>query len=278
MDKNQYALAKHQLGRFTLAWLSAFSLMLCVPVNTVFAAEFSLVIQPIQSPPRTRASFQPLADYIKERTGYSIKLVTAINFVAYWRTMRKGGYDLILDAAHFTDYRIQRMAYVPLVKIKNVVSFTLVAHKDNLILDPGELIGQPVAVLSSPSLAAVRLAELYPHPMRQPVIVEAANAEDAVRKVEQGKAVAAIIPSPLVGAYRFLAPVETTEQVPHMALSAAERVPEVVRTAIRAALLEAPSHPAGRRLLEELQLEGFEATDAKTYQGYAKLLKGVFGY
>lgn len=240
---------------------------------------YTLVVQPIQSPEVTKASFQPLVDYLKQATGADIELVTARNFVGYWQTMKKGDkYDLILDAAHFTDYRIEHMGYTPLVKIASVVSLSLVTHEDHPVFEARELIGKPVALLSSPSMDAVRLAQLFPNPLRQPVIVRVNDSREAAEKVRDGQAAGALIPTPMVGAFPFLYTVVTTEQVPHMALSAGPGVPKELQDKMRAALLKANDTPEGQKLLSDLNFQAFEPASAKTYQGYGKLLQGVYGY
>jgi ABC-type phosphate/phosphonate transport system substrate-binding protein len=248
--------------------------------STAGAAEYTLVVQPVQSPETTATAFQPLADYLSKATGEKIELVTALNFLTYWETMKKGDqYDLILDAAHFTDYRIKRLNYIPLVKVASVVSFSLVTRDDHAVLDTRELIGKRLAVLPSPSMGYVRLNQIFPNPLRQPVIVPVNNAEKAAELVKDGKADAAMIPSPMVGSRPYLYTVQTTAQVPHMALSASPRVPEVVRKAIRDALLSAPKTPAGRKLLANLNLGAdFEPATVDVYAGYSRLLTGVYGY
>lgn len=247
-------------------------------IPSALAEEYTLAIQPIQSQEKTRESYQPLANYLSKATGATIKIETAINFVAYWQSMRKDKYDLLLDAAHFTDWRIKKKKFTPLAKVTSVVSFTLVSHQDEPVLELSELIGKPVAVLSSPSMGAVRLAELFPNPMRQPVIVEVNNSEEAVRKIQERKAFAAIIPSPMVGGFPFLSTIQSTAQVPHMALSASPAVPREIQDKIRKALVDAKNTPEGQEMLKALFLEGFEPATPRTYDGYAKLLKGVYGY
>lgn len=243
------------------------------------ALGYTLVVQPIQSPDVTRESFQPLVDYLREATGAEIDLVTARNFVGYWQTMKKGDkYDLILDAAHFTDYRIEKMGYTPLIKIASVVSLSLVTHEDHPVFEARELIGKPVALLSSPSMDAVRLAQLFPNPLRQPVIVRVNDSREAAEMIRDGKAAGALVPTPMVGAFPFLYTVVTTEQVPHMALSAAPTVPKELQDKMRDALLKANDTPEGRQLLDALNFQAFEPANAKTYKGYGKLLQGVYGY
>ena len=126
------------------------------------AATYTFVVQPILPPAQTKKAFLPLTKYLSKQTGHEIKLVTSINFLSYWETMRKGNkYDIILDAAHLTDYRVQRMGYKVLAKRADVVSYTLVTGENADILDAEELIGKSVATIGSPSLDA-RYAQAGP--------------------------------------------------------------------------------------------------------------------
>ena len=262
-----------RLTNFLLATLLAsFSL-------TSVADEYSFVVQPILSPQKTVEAFTPLTEYLSEATGHKIRLVTAINFLSYWETMKKKGqYDFILDAAHLTDYRQQRMGYQVLVKRPDVVSYTLVTSDSAEIIEPEELIGKTVATIGSPSLGMLRVNKMFPNPLRQPMIVEANNSTESIQKVLDGKAVGAIIPTPLVGRYPELVTIVTTEQVPHTAISAAPSVPEEVKLAVRNALISASTTEQGKKMLAAIQFPGFEPTNKKTYKGYAGLLEDMWGY
>ncbi len=170
------------------------------------------------------------------------------------------------------------MGYKPLAKVASVVSLSLVTDEDHPVFEARELIGKPVALLSSPSMDAVRLAQLFPNPLRQPVVVRVNDSREAAEKVREGKAAGALIPTPMVNAFPFLYTVTITAQVSHVALSAAPAVPEDLQQKLRQALLNADKSPEGRALLDALNFESFEPADAKTYAGYGKLLRGVYGY
>ncbi|WP_126452641.1 phosphate/phosphite/phosphonate ABC transporter substrate-binding protein [Sulfuriflexus mobilis] len=243
------------------------------------AAEYNFVVQPILPPEQTKEAFQPLTDYLSQQTGHDIKLITAINFLSYWETMKKNTrYDLILDAAHLTDYRAKRMAYKILAKRADAVSYTLVTGEGADILDPEELIGKSIASIGSPSLGMLRVEEMFPNPLRQPVIVEVNNSVDSIKKVIEGKAIGAMVPTPLVGQYPELVTITVTEQVPHTAISASSRVPQDVQNAIRKALLDADKTPEGQAMLEAINFPSFEAATPEQYAGYASLLEGIWGY
>lgn len=244
------------------------------------AAEYTLAIQPILPQQELKKRFQPLADYLSQETGQTITITTQRNFLFYWTKMRKHkkGFDLVLDAAHFTDYRIKTQGYTVLAKLPDTVSFSIVTSEDNFILDAEELIGMRVATMPSPSLGALRLEELFPNPVRTPIYIWERNTTVAVEKIITGNIDAAIIPTRLASTYNNLNIVLTTEPVPHMGLSASPDVPAEIVEKIRLALLNAPTKANGKLMLTKLRMDHFEPASSETYDGYANLLKEVFGY
>jgi len=248
--------------------------------TTNYAAEYTLAIQPILPQAELKKRFQPLADYLSQETGQTITITTQRNFLFYWTKMRKKqkGFDLVLDAAHFTDYRIKKQDYTVLAKLPDTVSFSIVTNEDNFIFDIEELIGLRIATMPSPSLGALRLEELFPNPMRIPFYIWERNTTIAIQKLSSGEIDAAIIPSPLASFYDNLNVVMTTEPVPHMALSASPSVPTDVAEKIRQALLIANTTESGKAMLSKLKIDRFEAATNATYDGYSELLKDVYGY
>ena len=248
--------------------------------NASSAAEYSLAIQPILPQEELKKNFQPLADYLSKVTGHTISISTQRNFLFYWTKMRKkkAGFDLVLDAAHFTDYRTKTQGYTVLAKLPDTVSFSIVTTEDNFILDTEELIGLRVATMPSPSLGSLRLEELFTNPMRIPLYIWETNTTVAMKKLTEGEIDAAIIPTRLASTYDNLNIVMTTEPVPHMALSASPDVPADVVDKIRTALVNAHLHPDGKRMIASLKVDNFEAADNATYDGFAYLLQEVFGY
>ena len=248
--------------------------------NTITQAEkYNLAVQPILPAKDIQASYLPLANYLSEQTGHEFTIVSYREFLSYWVRMKKGkDMHFILDAAHFTDYRIQRKGYKALVKLPDTVSFTVVTNEDNFIFDMEELISKKIATMPSPGLGAIRLHEMFPNPVRLPFFIQVSNSVDAVNKVLDGSVDAAIIPTPLVNSFDTLNSVIATEPVPHMALSSSPEVPDTVNKAVIQALLNAPNTEKGKAMLSEMNIETFQDANTETYAGYADLLEGVFGY
>ncbi len=247
--------------------------------GTSLAEKYTISVQPVLPAKQIKINYKPLSDYLSKKTGHEFTIVSYRNFLTYWIRMKKGkNMHFILDAAHFTDYRIQRKDYKVLAKIPDTVSFTVVTNEDNFVFEMDELISKRVATMASPGLGAIRLNEMFPNPLRLPLPIEASDSVDAANKVLDGSVAAAIIPTPLVSNFEGLNSVISTDPVPHMGFSVAPQVPQDVALAVKKALLEAVNTADGKKMLEELNLASFEDTSAETYAGYADMLEGVFGY
>ena len=247
--------------------------------SNLLAKDLTLSIQPVLLKSETLKAYRPLAEYLSKVTGNNIKIKAYKNFITYWADMRiNNGFDLVLDAAHFTDYRVQKKEYDVLAKLSGTVSFSIVTHEDNLIFDADELILQKVATMSSPGIGAIRLLQFFTNPMKQPKIVYVNNSSDAANMVTNKKVVAAIIPTALVSRYEGLNTVLTTQSIPHMAFSASPDVSDEIKSQIKSALIKAKDTTQGQAMLQKLNFTSFEKSSAETYKGFSLLLKNVFGY
>lgn len=244
------------------------------------ATEFSLSIQPILPEAQLQKIYQPLADYLSQRTGHTIKIKTYRSFSSYWRKIFKHEkkFDLVLDAAHFTGYRAKYQNFKVLAKLPDTVSFSIVSRGDHFTIDTEELISQRIATMPSPSIGAIRLEQLFSNPVNIPNYIWEEDTDAAVQSVLSGKADAAIIPTRMVSTYDNLNVIHVTEPVPHMALSASPDIPPDIIEMLQRALLNASSSAAGKKMLAKLKIEQFEATDASEYEPYEQLLKDVYGY
>lgn len=238
-----------------------------------------MVVQPINSEATTETNYKPLVKYLREHTGRQIELQTVNNYHVFWGlTRRKEQFDIALDAAHMTSYRIAAQGYRVIAKVPLQVSYSLVTSEDSMILDIDELFGKRVATLPSPGLGAIRLLEMYPDMMHQPVLVRAQNTEDAVEKLRANEVAAAMIPTPLVAHFDGISVVDVTEAVPSPAISVSPRVSQQTASAISKALVDMENSEQGRAVLKMARLPGFEPAGDSDYAGYHTLLTGVWGY
>lgn len=243
----------------------------------------TLGVAPLLSEAETRRQFAPLCRYLAEAAGRPCRVETTQNFLAYWEAMRRGqDYNLILDDAHFTGFRVERMDYVVLAKIPGTVTYSLIVPRDASFYDPGRLAGRRIATLGIPSLGAALLNSLFPQASKQPIPVEVDSAEEGFALLREGKVAAAILPTALARQQIALgAPLRvllSTEPLPHMALSAAPTLDPELRAALRRALLDAHKSAAGQAMLRSLGIERFDAASASVYKDKARMLQQYWGY
>ena len=256
---------------FLLVWSS-------MVVMSAHAATFRLGVPPFLESKQLQEVYQPLAKFLSEVSGEDIQLALSPNFPAYWQRLNTNKFDLVMDAAHLVDYRLEFLNHTLLVKAEGILSFSLVTAPNKLVLDPEELTGKAVAMLPLPNMGAVQLDKLFPNPVRYPSIIEVATANEAVAMLRSGKAVGAYIPTPMAGANPDLNTVLTTEAFPNAGLTARDTVPVDVQNKIRDALVNATANERGRKLLEDVRISAFELANKNTYKGYNVWLRDMWGY
>jgi ABC-type phosphate/phosphonate transport system substrate-binding protein len=253
-------------------------LLLLLPPLAAQAEKIRFIVQPILSQQATLEAYAPLVEYLSSTTGLEVELHAELNFLTYWQSIRKGEYELVLDAAHFTSYRIENMDYVPIAKVPGTVSFSLVTDPEILIFEPEELIGKKLATLSPPSMGMVRLQQIFDNPLREPIITETTSSEAAIRMIEEEKADAAFVPTPLLNNFPDLNVVVTTEPSPHVTFSVSPEVSDEARQKLASALLNVANTPGGPEMLQKINFPGFEEPADGIYQGYEELLSNTWGY
>ena len=280
-------MSEHRIQRASTYALSAVLVVLAfgfAPRPSLAADdELVLAVQPILGEEETRKAFQPLCDYLGQATKRPCRLFTSPNFYAYWDKVRTStAFNLVLDAAHFTDYRAQKLGFQVLAKIPDTVTYTLITRNTDMLLDASELVGRRVATLGIPSIGAARLNGMFPNPSRQPVTVEVGAAEQAIRLLLDGKVHAAILPTPIVAQHMAsgagVSVMLTTDPIPHIGLSAAPSIDATTRAALRSALLSAHTSEDGKKMLKQIGFERFDPASATVYTDQGKILKEYWGY
>lgn len=256
--------------------ISSFILCAMLLVGSMFAhaAEYSLAVHPIQPPDQLEGAYGPLANYLSEKTGHTIKIKSFSGFKSYWYNMKRlKGFDMVIDAAHFVDHRIKKFGYRVLAKIPDTVSYTLVTNEDLFIFEVEELIGRRVATMDAPGVGGLRLMEMFIGADSEPMTIGSYDADDSIKHLREGRADAAVIPTPLVNKYENLNVVLTTKPIPHVGFSVSPDIPENLARVIKGALLEADATDKGRAALKAANLPLFIDANADVYDGYSALLE-----
>lgn len=245
-------------------------------------ADINFAVQPIIDREATKKAYQPLADYIAKSSNKSVELKTSYDYADFWLAMKGGKqYNLVLDAPFYTDWRIKNQGYIPLVKVPGVVSYSLVGLSSSGILETNELVGKRIASLIPPAPGGLVMAKMFPIATRQPYIIPVRSSEQALDLLLARRAEAAMVPTPLaaqaMGQGKEISTIATSDQTPHITLSAAPSIDVSTRDKIKQALVDANKTPAGQAMLKHIGFEGFEPALAETYDGYIKYLDQDWG-
>lgn len=258
---------------------SALALLALLISPAAFAETYYLAVPPFMDRAQGEAQFGELARYLSQKTGEDIQARSSANPIAFWESMKRGDFDLVLDGPHLADYRVQRLDHHVVAKVKGLLSFALVMKPENAVFEPHELIGQKVAITPAPSLCAVEIEGFYPNLMRRPELVEVKSHDEALALLRAGEVDAAFIPTPLTGQNPDLVLVAQSEQLPHSAMTVGPRVPAPMQVAVRKALIEAQNDYAGVQVLEVMNVySGFESASDEMYASYSKMLTGIWAY
>jgi ABC-type phosphate/phosphonate transport system substrate-binding protein len=244
------------------------------------AADFTVTVEPNYPPAQAQDVYRPLLAYLSKATGHRFVLKTSGNYHVYWRDMRGGAQtDFAFEEAHFTDYRVNRQRFTPLVRVADPTKFTLLVDSANSGEGANGLIGRRIASMSAPSLGYLLLGELYKNPIAQPEIQSvAASWKDGVEMVFAGESEAAMVPGYIAQTYPNLVPVATSRDFIGRAFSASPRVPMDVRKKVADALLRLHKDQSLFDVISELGATQFVPASAGDYAGNERLLRGVFGY
>lgn len=243
------------------------------------AAALKFAIPPFLPKAELEKSFGPLVQKLSDMTGTPIELEVFPNYLAFWQETRTGSpFDIALDAAPTTDYRVQRQHWHVIAKLSGTVTQSLVTGPNDAVLDPSELINKKIAVQPSPSVSALTLYQLFPNPVQQPQLVFVDSNRAAADEVKAGKVAAAVIPTPIAAGYPTLNVVTTTAPLPFLAVSVGPTVSPAVAKSLQSALIKLGETPEGEALLKQSQLRAFTVATDGDYAGQEKLLEGTFGY
>lgn len=245
-----------------------------------FSADYYVTVEPNYPPAQAQEVYKPLMAYLSRATGHTFRVRAAPNYHVHWRDLRTGvKTDFAFEEAHFTDYRVQRFGFAPLVRVQEPTKFSLLVDPSNKAAGTRGLIGNRIVSMPAPSLGYLLLNELYTNPIAQPEIQSvAASWKDGVEMVFAQETDGAMVPNYIASQYPNLDFVHETRELTGRALSAAPGVPADVRKAVTTAMLNLHKDNNLIDVLTELGTAQFVATNAAEYSGNERLLRGVFGY
>ncbi|OZB80760.1 MAG: hypothetical protein B7X28_06130, partial [Halothiobacillus sp. 13-55-253] len=231
-----------KIGRYISGFVA---LWLCFVMSvSAEAAALKFAIPPFLPKAELEKSFGPLVQKLSEMTGTPIDLEVFPNYLAFWQETRTGSpFDIALDAAPTTDFRVARQHWHVIAKLSGTVTQSLVTGPNDAVLDPSELINKKIAVQPSPSVSALTLYQLFPNPVQQPQLVFVDSNRAAAEAVKAGEVAAAVIPTPIAAGYPSLNMVTTTAPLPFLAVSVSPNVSPELAKSLQSALIRLSETP-----------------------------------
>jgi len=273
-----------------LLWLIAATA--AAPV--VQAAEDPLVmgVFPRRNAVETAKLFTPMADYLSERLGREVKLVTSKNFDSFWKAVAEQRYDIV----HYNQYHYIRSAKTYKVIAhnqefgKDAVAGALFARRDSGITEVSQLRGRTIifgggkdAMLSyiAPRYLLMQ-AGLKEGDFKTEIAVTPENAVVALyyKQADAAGGGEVVLDQPAVKnainvqELRLLA---TTEPLLFLPWAVKRTMPATLAGSIQSILLDLKNSEAGKQVLKSAIMTGIGKAGDSDYQPHRLITTAVFG-
>jgi phosphonate transport system substrate-binding protein len=288
----QYAGTTHRDQR----WLAILFWLLAAALPSLgHAAEDALTmgVFPRRNFAETSRLFTPMADYLSERLGRKVNLVTSKNFEAFSKAVTERRYDIV----HYNQYHYINSAqtYDVIAHIeefnKGTIAAVIYVNKESDITSLAQLRGRTIIFGGGQDAMVSYIANL--HQLLEGGLkkgdfktVFAVNPPNAVVALSRGQADAAgvgdgVLQSPGVKeaigstSFRALATSELLLQLPFAVRR--DMAPEL-RASIQAILVSLKDSEAGRQVLKAALLTGMAKANDRDYDPQRKMVERVLGH
>lgn len=264
------------------------SSLLLFPAATLAAEKdvITFTTAPTQSVEETHKVYGPLAKYLSEASGKTIKLVPVRNFLEYTSKMRKDEFDMVFDGPHFVSWRMEHKDHVPLARLPGELVFMVAVKDGGTISKMDQLVSKKVCAVNSPNLATLMILDAFPNPVRQPVIISERSFQDAMKCLKDGKGEAAFLPIKFWKKFEkdgkttgFRLMYETSKQpLPPRTFSVSQRIDADTREKIRQALINSEGKAEAQPILDRFRSKKFVVARESEYADLSRLLLSVWGF
>jgi phosphonate transport system substrate-binding protein len=278
-------------------WRSILPLLGLVAMTTVpvaRAADGALVmgIFPRLNATETITRYAPLADYLSERLGRKVNLVTSKDFEAFWRGIEEQRYEIV----QYNQYQYIRSAKTYQVIAhnkefgKSTLAGVLYVRKDSNITNVTQLRGRTVLFGGGEGAMIGYIAPVYV--MLQAGLKKedfisrfAVNPLNSVIGVYHRQADAAASGDGAIEQPALRNAINTdeltvlavSEQLLHLPWAVKRTMPARLRDSIQAALVDLENGEAGKKVLKSAVLTGIGKAEDKDYDPHRKMVRVVTG-
>jgi phosphonate transport system substrate-binding protein len=240
----------------------------------------------------TTTRYTPVAEYLQERLGRKVVLVTSKDFQSFWRGVEEQRYDIV----QYNQYHYIRSAKTYQVIAhnkefgKSTMAGALYVRKDSGITSLPQLRGRTVMFGGGEDAMISYIAPVY-------MMLQAGLKKDEFKSqfavtpinsvigVYHKQADAAgtgdnVVGQPVIrNAINMdeLMPLAVSEQLLHLPWSVKRAMPARLRETIQSTLVELENTEAGRNVLKSALLTGIGKAEDKDYEPHRKMVRAVMG-
>ena len=230
----------------------------------------------------------PLRDYLSQRLGRPVEVVTSPDFFTYINDSLDGRFDVLITAPHFSVMSIDK-GYVPVRRYSAPLEASLVVAHSSTLTDASALRGKRVAIASRLAVISIGglrwLQERGLEPSRDYQVVEYPSHAAALAAVAVGEADAALVsntmipqtPADIRGQLKVL---PTAIRLPHLMTLAHPRLGTQTIQALGKALDEFPAQPAGQAYLSNTGFGGYapiRPEDLQALRPHVQIARSMMG-
>lgn len=178
-----------------MAWLARL-FMCCLLAGNLRAEELTLAIEPFLSARTLVGAFQPYGNYLGDKTGTKVIVVTASNYDQYMQRLLRGEFDLAIIGPHSALLAAQKAGYVAVMKGEGSLKAIMIVDKASAYQKPEDMKGQLIALPDHLTLTSMLGAEFFRQPDGQTIDVRFKYNDyhnTAAMMMLHGEAAAAVI-------------------------------------------------------------------------------------
>ncbi len=237
---------------------------------------------PTHSTKKTLEIYQPLVDYLREKTGKDIIIQTAATFTGYNNGLQSNAYQIIFDGPQFVGWRMEKYGHIPVARLPGNIKIVVVVKKDSQITQVDQLAGQRVCSFPSPNMLTMAFLEHFPNPIRQPISVPARGFKGIEQCLQRDDVVGAVLRDTMWNKMKgkenlkiLLAP---ERSYPERTFSVSPDIDPKTRRTITYALLSEEAQQHLKSVFTTFKRDRLIPAKPEEYTNLGELLRPVWGY
>ena len=150
-------------------------IFLCLLATSVSSlhADVIFTAPPQYDEQTAREIYGPLIRYLELIIGENVVFEYPADWREYSTNMRNDHYDIVLDAPHFSSWRMKHIEHEALVRLPGTLDYVIVTGKDQTYINGlRDLVSAQICSLVSPNLSTMTVYQLFENPVYMPQIKE----------------------------------------------------------------------------------------------------------